>query len=61
MAELLVDKDEEGDEEEQELQVMRDEDDDEGGVASNHTLKLSPTTVTIQSEIFCLAFSADGR
>ncbi|CAM9619385.1 unnamed protein product [Ectocarpus sp. 4 AP-2014] len=61
MAELLVDKDGEGDEEEQELQVMRDVEDDEGGFGSNHTLKLSPTTVTIQSEIFCLVFSADGR
>lgn len=49
------------DEEEQRLEVMRDLDEDEDGPGSNHTLKLSPATIVLKSEVFCLAFSGDGR
>ncbi|CAN0007838.1 unnamed protein product [Pylaiella littoralis] len=48
------------DEEEQELQVMRDEDEDDSA-GSNHTLTLVPAIISMKSEIFCLAFSDDGR
>lgn len=48
------------DDEEQELQVLRDEDEDDSA-GSNHTLTLVPAIITIKSEVFCLAFSDDGR
>ena len=53
--------DNESDEEEQRLEVMRDLDEDEDGPGSNHTLKLAPATIVLKSEVFCLAFSDDGR
>lgn len=59
MAELFNKEDD--DEEHQELQVMQDEQEDEDGPSSNHTLKLASATIAIKSEIFCLAFSDDGR
>lgn len=58
MAELAANRGE--DDEEQELQVMQDEEDEEG-VGSHHTLKLNAANIVIKSEIFCLAFSDDGR
>lgn len=61
MAELFSrDEEKEEEEEEQELQVMRDED-EEDSTGSNHTLTLVPAVISIKSEIFCLAFSDDGR
>lgn len=60
MAELF-NKEGDDDEEDQELQVMQDEQEDEDGPGSSHTLKLASSNVTIKSEIFCLAFSDDGR
>lgn len=60
MAELATNRGGEDDDEEQELQVMQDEQEEEG-VGSNHTLKLNPANIVIKSEIFCLAFSDDGR
>lgn len=59
MAELF-NKEEEDDEDNQELQVMQDEQEDEDG-STNHTLTLASTNIVIKSEIFCLAFSDDGR
>lgn len=60
MAELF-NKEEDDDEDNQELQVMQDEQEDEDGPTSNHTLTLASTNIAIKSEIFCLAFSDDGR
>lgn len=57
MAELFSKEDDE--ESQEELQVMQDEQEDEDG--PHHTLKLAPPTIWIKSEIFCLAFSDDGR
>lgn len=60
MADTTGREQDEVDEEEQELQVMKDEDED-GSAGSNHTLTLIPATISIKAEIFCLAFSDDGR